>query len=250
MQVMRATRNTDCSPDYTAVYSTVTASIRDMAFNDYLQYLLADVIKDILPLNIMKLLPKTVTDVNELLKGRDDPNINLTGDLKSHGAQLHILTLIQSITQLLIVKIYIMTTTMSLSPGNKIHLSLPVELNVEGKSTVVGILDSLVKIRIDIVSKPLWDISKDQIFTVEDSKIVIKGIQLEKQKRLPCHDVFLSTTDPAEQGIRAALWTIMIDVINRCIRLVADILNTSFLSTMVCELKLLPHPRGSLILPP
>ncbi|XP_025058221.1 BPI fold-containing family B member 4-like [Alligator sinensis] len=187
--VMRATRNIDSSPDYPAVYSTVIASIRDTAFNDYLQYLLADVIKDILPLNIMKLLPKTVTDVNELLKGRDDPNINLTGDLKSHGAQLGILALIQSITH-----------------------------------TVVGILDSLVKIRIDIVSKPLWDASKDQIFIIEDSKIIIKDIQLEKQK---------STTDPAEQEIRAALWTIMIDVINRCIRLVADILNTSFLSTMV-----------------
>ncbi|KYO44610.1 hypothetical protein Y1Q_0004691 [Alligator mississippiensis] len=222
--VMRATRNIDSSPDYPAVYSTVIASIRDTAFNDYLQYLLADVIKDILLLNIMKLLPKTVTDVNELLKGRDDPNINLTGDLKNHGAQLSILSLIQSITHLLIVKIYIMTTTMSFSPGNKIHLSLPVELNVEGKSTVVGILDSSVKIRIDIVSKPLWDASKDQIFIIEDSKIIIKDIQLEKQK---------STTDPAEQEIRAALWTIMIDVINQCIRLVADILNTSFLSTMV-----------------
>ncbi|KYO44608.1 hypothetical protein Y1Q_0004691 [Alligator mississippiensis] len=196
--VMRATRNIDSSPDYPAVYSTVIASIRDTAFNDYLQYLLADVIKDILLLNIMKLLPKTVTDVNELLKGRDDPNINLTGDLKNHGAQLSILSLIQSITHLLIVKIYIMTTTMSFSPGNKIHLSLPVELNVEGKSTVVGILDSSVKIRIDIVSKPLWDASKDQIFIIEDSKIIIKDIQLEKQKRasnLPQAD---SNIDPPQ----------------------------------------------------
>ncbi|KAJ6661032.1 hypothetical protein lerEdw1_016833 [Lerista edwardsae] len=109
-------------------------------------------------------------------------------------------------------------------------------------STKVNIFNSLAKVKIDVVAKLLWDASKDQIFIIEASRIIINDIQIREQK---------SMTDPSEKDMQSVLGTILIDVVswpidyhykiscyliqgimNHYIRLVADILNASLLSTL------------------
>lgn len=50
-------------------------------------------------------------------------------------------------------------------------------------STKSGVFSSEVKVKIDVVSKLLWDSSKNQIFIIEASRIFINDIQVKQQKR-------------------------------------------------------------------
>ncbi|CAI5778052.1 BPI fold-containing family B member 4-like [Podarcis lilfordi] len=198
----------------------VKKSVYHLPLSD-IQGLLSEVIKQLLPLDITNSLPKTIKDVSERLKGREDTK--LTGSLRNKADETEMLKVIQSITHLAITKITILPTLMKFSSGDKVHLSLPVEISIKGESTKSGVFSSEVKVKIDVVSKLLWDSSKNQIFIIEASRIFINDIQVKHQK---------SVAGPDENNMQSVVWTILIDVIRHCIRLVADILNVSLLSTL------------------
>ncbi|XP_060088962.1 uncharacterized protein LOC132567298 [Heteronotia binoei] len=167
-------------------------------------------------------MPKSIKSVNELLKGREAHHF--AGSLNNDAGKTQMLKTIQNVKRLAIAKIVILPTTMTFSPGDDtVHLSLPVEIGIEAISKT-GIFSSLAKVKIDIVAKLLWKASKDQVFIIEASKIFINDIQVKEKQRV---------TGPDEKHVRSIVWTILNDVINQCIRLVADILNSSLLSTLV-----------------
>ncbi|KAL8179325.1 UNVERIFIED_CONTAM: hypothetical protein K2H54_063535 [Gekko kuhli] len=91
---------------------------------------------------------------------------------------------------------------MKFSGDDTVHLSLPVEIGIEAVSKT-GIFSSLAKVKIDIVAKLLWDASKDQIFIIEASKIIINDIQVKEKQRV---------TGPDKKHVRSMIWTILNDV--------------------------------------
>ncbi|XP_070796042.1 BPI fold-containing family B member 4-like [Pituophis catenifer annectens] len=169
----------------------------------------------------MKSLPKTIKGINKLLKSREDPHI--IGHLENKVDNNDMLKLTQSMTRLAIEKIIFLPTLMRFSPDDVVYLSLPVEIGIEGKSTGNGLFGASVKVKVDVISKLLWDPSKEQIFTAEVSKISMNEIQIKPQKSL---------ADPVKKNMQFMLGTILIDVIHQCTQLVADLLNVSFTSML------------------
>lgn len=79
------------------------------------------------------------------------------------------------------------------------EISGNINMNASSKS---GIFSSLAKAKIDIVAKLLWDVSKDQIFIIEASKIFIDDIQVKEKQRWVMGIIHILVTEEGQEQRR------------------------------------------------